>query len=79
MMGTGEIPFGTAEEQTARAARRSLFAKHIIRKGDQLKEDDVISLRPGTGISPAHVNELLDRTACIDIPEGRMLRYEYFK
>lgn len=78
MLGDGAISYSDAEKGTARAARRSLFARHTIPAGKMLEEGDLIALRPGTGIPPSKTAELLGKRATITIESGLMLRNEFF-
>jgi len=48
-------------------ARRSLFAKTDIQKGDIITDDKIIIKRPSYGIHPSLLSIVLDRTAKDDI------------
>lgn len=49
---------------------RSLFAVKDIQKGDVFTEENVRSIRPGDGISPKYLPELLGKKAKTDIKRG---------
>lgn len=49
---------------------RSLFAVKDIQKGDVFTEENVRSIRPGNGISPKYLPELLGKKAKTDIKRG---------
>ncbi|MDC1054097.1 N-acetylneuraminate synthase family protein [Alphaproteobacteria bacterium] len=42
-------------------ARRSLFLKNSIKKGDLIKVENIIAKRPATGISPQHINQVIGK------------------
>lgn len=54
-------------------ARRSIIAKTAIKKGDIFTEDNLITKRPGNGISPMKWYELLGRTASRDYEEDELI------
>ncbi len=68
--------FGRAEfPQTPREARkprqgRSLFSSSDIKKGEIFTLDNVKSIRPGIGLKPKYLYDLLGRKANRDIPRG---------
>lgn len=76
MVGSGAIPFGAAEGQVARAARRSLFARRTIERGAVIGADDLVALRPGTGIPVHRRDTVLGRRALREIPAGHLVRSE---
>lgn len=78
MLGEGKISYGVAEEGTARAARRSLFARRTVPAGKILEEDDLVALRPGTGISPGEAEKFIGKKVKTTIESGLMLRTEFF-
>lgn len=78
MMGNGVIEYSGRERDTARGARRSLFASRKIKPGEKISPDSVIALRPGVGISPDRIDEFISRTSKIEIEEGSLLKMEYF-
>jgi N,N'-diacetyllegionaminate synthase len=79
MMGAGGISFGGAEAGTARAARRSLFARRFIPRGRTIGEDDLVALRPGVGIPVTAMKRVIGARSLADIPEGFLIREEHFE
>ena len=67
------------ESPARRQARRSIVAFRDIKKGEKITADDLTFKRPGTGISPSRINDVLDKTAVVDIPEDTLLDYEMFE
>ncbi len=60
-------------------ARRSLVAKTNIKLGEIITKEKLTFKRPGTGISPDRINELIGKTALIDIKEDTVLKEDMFK
>ncbi|MDP2690677.1 MAG: pseudaminic acid synthase, partial [Deltaproteobacteria bacterium] len=55
---------------------RSLFSVMDIKKGEAFTGDNVRSIRPGYGMHPRHLKEILGRKAARDIKRGEPLRRE---
>jgi N-acetylneuraminate synthase/N,N'-diacetyllegionaminate synthase len=80
IMGSGGIDeCSRAEMGVARAAKRSLFAARDIKKGDLIKADDLIALRPGTGIPDSRRPVVAGRKAACDINKGFLIREEHLE
>jgi pseudaminic acid synthase len=56
--------------------RRSLYAVRDIAAGDVLTEQNVRSIRPGLGMLPKHLPEILGRKAAHDIRRGTPLSFD---
>lgn len=66
-------------EQTARMnARRSLVTTCAITKGNRITRDMLTFKRPGTGIPPERMEEVIGRTICRDVEEDTILTEEMF-
>jgi N-acetylneuraminate synthase len=68
-----------SEEDTARVARKSLVALRAIAAGEPLDPRAVGARRPGTGIAPERLAELLGKRARQDVAEGTVLAVEMFE
>ncbi|MDP2685131.1 MAG: N-acetylneuraminate synthase family protein [bacterium] len=55
--------------------RRSIVAKRKIEKGQIIGKDDIAFKRPGTGISPADVENILGKKTLILIEEDQLISY----
>lgn len=64
-------------EKEQRKGLRSLFASKDIKKGEPFTEENVRSVRPGFGLSPARYWEVLEHKASCDIPFGTPLKEEH--
>lgn len=78
MAGDGMIDFSGRESDTARGAKRSLFAGTDLTSGSVLSETDLLCLRPGTGIPASRIYEFTGRKLKTDIKKGSLLKPEYF-
>lgn len=64
------------ESSSRKEARRSIVASRDIKKGEKITTDNITFKRPGTGISPSKVDEIIGMTANEDINEDILLTYE---
>lgn len=75
----GEARFGCASEQEEQNTRfrRSIFAVRDIRKGERFSRENVRVIRPGDGLPPRRLVEVLGRTAATDLARGTPLREDH--
>jgi len=57
-------------------ARRSIVANCLINKGDTITREMITFKRPGTGIKPFEIDEILGKKASIEIAEDTILEQE---
>ena len=73
----GEVRYEASEQETkSRAFRRSLFVVRDMDEGEVFTEDNVRSIRPGHGLHPRHLKDVLGRRATRDIQKGTPLNWE---
>jgi N-acetylneuraminate synthase len=77
-LGNGRKVPTASEVETAKVARRSLFASVDIPAGATLKREMVMMRRPGTGLSPALLSTLIGQRAARDIAAGTILEIDMF-
>jgi N,N'-diacetyllegionaminate synthase len=65
-----------AEEDVAAVARKSLVARRDLAAGHVLQLGDLFARRPGTGLAPALLPQLIGRTLRQTVHEGEMLSRE---
>lgn len=53
--------------------RRSLYVVADVKAGEALSEDNVRSIRPGLGLAPKHLSDVLGRRATRDLSRGEPL------
>ncbi len=74
----GEVHFGLSEkEEVSRAFRRSLFVVEDVKQGETFDAANVRSIRPGHGLHPRHLTEVLGKRAAQGIKRGTPLRWEF--
>lgn len=67
----GEVRFEVSPRESAsRVFRRSLFIVEDVVAGERLTADNVRCIRPGNGIAPKHLPQVLGRRASRTIPRG---------
>jgi pseudaminic acid synthase len=73
----GMARFGaSAHEGKSIAFRRSLFVVRDVKRGDVLTSESVRSIRPGHGLHPRHLPEVIGRRAAQDIENGTPLSWQ---
>jgi len=76
----GQVTYGpTAAEKGSLQFRRSLYVVQDIKAGDTLSPANVRAIRPGQGLAPRHLNEILGRTALRDAPRGTPLSWSLLR
>ncbi len=74
----GGVHFGASDkERSSLAHRRSLFVVQDVRQGEEFTTDNVRSIRPGNGLHPRHLEEVLGKRAAKGIKRGTPLRWEF--
>ncbi|OCL27625.1 N-acetylneuraminate synthase [Orenia metallireducens] len=74
-MGNG-IKVPILEEKAVKSSlQKSLVAKANISKGQVLNKEMLTSKRPGTGISPLYIDEVIGRKVKTDIPKNGIIEY----
>jgi len=73
----GEVTYEHSEKvEKNKKFGRSLFVVEDIKKGEKLTEDNVRSIRPGYGIHPKYLDEILNRTSKKELKMGTPLSFE---
>ncbi len=74
----GSVIYGPGEEEEAsRIFRRSLFVVADMAAGETFTAGNVRSIRPGIGLHTRHLDEIMGRTAAVDIRRGTPLSWEH--
>lgn len=74
MLGSRSLGFSKTEVAARLNARRSIIAACDIPEGAEIKRDMLTFKRPGTGMSPSRIDEVVGKRAAIDIKEDTVLR-----
>lgn len=75
VLGSDEKRVLPCEEVPRREARRSLVLARSMKRGEVIREEDLIAKRPGTGISPKFTNIIIGRTVNYDLEEDTILTW----
>ena len=76
MLGSSEKAVHVDEYSIQRLVRRSLVVARDIKAGETLRHDDLISLRPGTGLSPRELPRVVGRSVLRPLEAGTALSWE---
>jgi len=77
--GSYEIKHLESEAASRQNARRSLVSNIDIKAGEEITKEMLTFKRPGTGISPTEIDNLIGKTAKADIQEDTILQYDMFE
>lgn len=73
----GAVHFGASgKEEASKAFRRSLFVVKDVKQGGTFTAENVRSIRPGQGLHPRHLNEVLGKRATRDAERGTPLSWD---
>lgn len=76
----GEVSYMLTEKQkSGKAFSRSLYVAKDLRKGEVITAEHIRSVRPGYGMHPKHLLEVLGRPAAIDLERGTALKFEHVR
>lgn len=67
------------EREVARVVRKSIVATTDIEEGQRITEEMIGIRRPGTGLKPAMLDQVVQRVAATDIPEGTLVERKMLK
>jgi N,N'-diacetyllegionaminate synthase len=77
--GDGVKKPSPSEEKNKAIARKSVFVAADLRKGEIIQSSNLTTLRPGDGLSPMLIPQIVGKTAQADLPAGTKLSKEHFK
>jgi pseudaminic acid synthase len=73
----GQIHFGvSAQEESSRVFRRSLFVVQNVKSGEVFTEENVRSIRPGHGLHTRYLPQILGKRAARDVERGTPLSWD---
>ncbi len=73
----GAVRYGPSrQERGSLMFRRSLFASRAIARGEAFSRDNVRAVRPGAGVAPKHLPDVLGRKAARAIAAGEPLSWD---
>lgn len=76
----GQIDFGHKSSERGNVQfRRSLYFVKNLRAGELVTADSVRSVRPGFGLAPKHLDEILGRHLCRDVEAGTAATWAHLR
>jgi N-acetylneuraminate synthase len=76
----GHVHYGVSEKEAkSRVFRKSLFVVKDVKAGETFTKDNIKSIRPGYGLHPRHLEDVLGKFAARDIERGTPLSWEAVK
>ena len=74
----GKVDYSMSEKKKkSRQFSRSLYVSKDIKKNETLTDKNIRSVRPGFGMHPKHLNDVLGKKASKDLKFGEALKFEY--
>ena len=73
LSGNGIKEPSASERRNIQIARKSIHTNKALVKGDLLKREDIIMIRPGDGISPMDMDLFINKNILTDLPEGHKI------
>ena len=68
-----------SEIKNRTVVRKSLHTKRALRKGHLISEDDLIPLRPATGINPMEISTVLGCELKSDLSKSELISWKNLK
>lgn len=75
-MGDGVKRPTESELNTRDVARKSIVLQHAMKKGECLSAGDLVVKRPGIGIEPKYIGQLIGRRLIRDIEQDELIKFE---
>ena len=67
----------TPSKEKSRSFSRSLYVVENVKKGEIITEQNVRSIRPGYGLAPKYLKDILGKTFSRDIEKGERMSLEF--
>ena len=76
----GHVSYGpTKAEEKSIVFRRSLYVVEDIKAGQELTLQNVRAIRPGLGLAPKYLSQILNQKVTKDVAKGTALSWDFFK
>jgi pseudaminic acid synthase len=76
----GSVHYGASEaEKSSLVFRRSLFVVQNVSSGEPFTNQNVRSIRPGYGLAPRYLDQVIGQVASCDIMRGTPLRWQHLQ
>ena len=75
-LSLGKVNYERTEAEKGNVKfRRSLYVVKDVKVGEELTHENVKSIRPGFGLAPKHLNEIIGKKATKDLNKGTALKF----
>jgi N-acetylneuraminate synthase len=75
--GLGKVHYGCSErEAVSRKFRRSLFVVQDMEAGEEFSAENIRSIRPGYGLAPKYLSEIVGRRTAVAVSRGTPLSWD---
>jgi N,N'-diacetyllegionaminate synthase len=78
-LGGCRVGPSNTERENMEWARKSLVTVRAIAANTLLSADDLTAKRPGSGISPALIGDVVGKATAVDLPRDAVVRWEHLK
>ena len=78
-MGDGVRKFSENELEIKKVARKSIVLNQDVNKNTIIEKEMLSIKRPGTGIAPKFINDVVDKKVNKDLKANSVLKWDYFK
>lgn len=76
----GKVDYTLTEKmKNSRTASRSLYVAEDMKAGDIITEQNVRSVRPGYGLAPRYLPEIIGKHVNRDLEKGDRMKLEYLE
>jgi N-acetylneuraminate synthase len=76
----GSVVYGPSEaDRPSLRYRRSLYVVKDLRAGDRVDQDAIQAIRPGFGLPPKHLDDVLGRRLAVDVTRGTPVSWKLFE
>lgn len=79
MLGSKEKKIQQEEKEMKKISRKSLFTSRDLLAGQKITSKDIVSRRPGNGIYPIHIPEILGKKLKVNIKANKKLSWSHLK
>ena len=76
-LGKGLIEPAVSERENRDSYMLSLIVVRDIKKGEVIESDDFVIAKPGTGLPPKEINNVIGKELIVDITKGTPIKWEH--
>ena len=78
-LGIDKKIFNNRQKEIIRVSRKSIVSKKKLEIGEKITRKNICFKRPGTGINPINLKEILNKKVLHKIGKDRVIKEEHFK